>query len=527
MFIDRPSGHHTVAPASDRCPVSTPLTVPRTYPDRRAWLHLVNELRRIDEGLAPKAVLVLVLASYWMIVLDISIVITALPQIHHALGFSSPALSWVQNAYLLTFGGLLLLGARAGDLLGRRRLLIVGLGLFTVGSLAVGAAQSQGWLIAARAVQGVGAALLAPSTLALLQTTFAEGPGRTRAAADYAAAAGVAATVGIVVGGMFAGWLSWRAGFFINGPIGVAVMIAAPRFLPETERRPARLDATGAVTSTVGMTALVYGIVHSADTGWTDPVTLIAVAVAAVALTVFVANERRAPQPIMPLRLFASRERRGAYAGRLLFLGAMVPFWFFTTQYLQGVDGYSPVRAGLAFLPVTVVNFVAAMAVPWLTRRFGNAALLTGGLAVSLIGMAWPSRLAAGTPYLTGIALPMMLIGAGQGGTLGPLTDAGIAGVAREDAGAAGGVTNAAHQLAGSLGLGILVAVFAAANSATLHGSELLAHRIAAALTAGAGLLAVALLVTLFVRPAMRSTSATTRHCETKRNVTVVHRSRT
>jgi EmrB/QacA subfamily drug resistance transporter len=452
-------------------------------------------------AIRTQAVLAIVLVSYTMIVLDISIVITALPKIHYALGFSATALSWVQNAYLLAFGGLLLLGARAGDVVGRRRMFIIGLGLFTLASVAVGTAQSEAWLIAARAVQGVGAAILAPSTLALLQTSFREGPERTRAVAYYAAVAGVAATVGLVVGGMFAGWLSWRVGFFINAPIGIAMMLAAPRYLPETERRRGRLDVPGAASSTLGMVALVYGIVRSVDTGWADPTTLATVAGGLLLLAAFVAIERRAPRPIMPLRLFSSRQRAGAYAARLLFLGAMAPFWFFTTQFLQSVAGDSPVRAGLAFLPVTLVNFAAAMAVPRLTRRFGNANLLVGALAISTIGMAWLGQLSAGSPYLTGIALPMILLGAGQGGALGPLTAAGIAGVTPEDAGAAGGVTNVAHQIGGSLGLAVLVAVFAAAGSDTLHGTALLAHRISAALTAGAGLLALALVVALIVRP--------------------------
>src|SRR3954469_2094763 len=229
-------------------------------------------------------VLAIILSSYTMIVLDISIVITGLPQIDASLGFSATGLSWIQNAYLLAFGGLLLLGARAGDLFGRRRIFIVGLGVFTLASVAVGAAQSEAWLIAARAIQGVGAAILAPSTRALLQTSFDEGPERTRAVSYYAAVAGVAATVGLVVGGIFAGLLSWRVGFFINAPIGVALMLAAPRHLPETERRPGRLDAAGAVTSTLGMTALVYGIVRSADAGWTDALTLATLAAGVVLL---------------------------------------------------------------------------------------------------------------------------------------------------------------------------------------------------------------------------------------------------
>jgi predicted MFS family arabinose efflux permease len=278
-------------------------------------------------------------------------------------------------------------------------------------------------------------------------------------------------------------------------------MLAAPRYLPETERRAGQADAAGAASSTLGMVALVYGIVRSADEGWSDIITLVSVAAGVLLLTLFIANERGAGQPIMPLRLFASRERAGSYAARLLFLGAMAPFWFFTTQFLQSVAGYSPVEAGVAFLPVTLVNFAAAMAVPRLTRRFGNPTVLVGGLLVSAIGMLWLSRLSADTSYVTGIALPMLLIGAGQGGALGPLTAGGFAGVAPEDAGAAGGVTNVAHQLGGSLGLAVLVAVFAAADSTTLQGSALLAHRISAALAVGALMLALALAIALVVRP--------------------------
>ena len=201
------------------------------------------------------AVLAMILVSYLMIVLDVSIVITGLPEIRQDLGFSPAGLSWVQNAYLLAFGGLLLLGARAGDLLGRRRMFITGVTLFTTASLLVGVAQSEAWLMAARALQGAGAAILTPSTLALLQTSFAPGPERTRAISYYAAVAGVGATLGLVLGGMFAGWLSWRVGFLVNVPIGIALAVAAPRVLPETERRAGRLDNAGALSSAVAMSA--------------------------------------------------------------------------------------------------------------------------------------------------------------------------------------------------------------------------------------------------------------------------------
>jgi len=448
-------------------------------------------------------VLAIILVSYFMIVLDISIVITGLPKIQESLTFSPTGLSWVQNAYTLAFGGLLLLGARAGDILGRRRMFIAGLALFTAASLGVGIAQSAAWLIAARALQGVGAAILAPSTLALLTTNFREGPERTRALAYYAAVAGVGASVGLVLGGIVADWLSWRVGFFINVPIGIALMLGAQRYLGESERRSGEFDVAGALTSTLGVTAVVYGLVRSASTGWSDRVTVAALTAGVVLLALLVLNEWRAKRPIMPLRLFASRERVGAYAARVLYLGAMMGFWFFTTQFLQRVLGYGPFAAGLAFLPTTIPNFAAAMMVPRLTRRFGNARLLAGGLTLTLVGMAWLSRVSADSSYLIGVALPMILIGIGQGAVLGPLTVAGVAGVRPEDAGAASGLVNVTHQLGGSLGLSILVVVFAAAASGPVDAPELLAHRIAAAVTAGTAMLvlAVVVVVALIVRP--------------------------
>ena len=445
----------------------------------------------------PLAMLVLILAGYLMIVLDIAIAITALPEIHTSLGFSDTGLSWVQNAYMLAFGGLLLLGARSGDILGRRRMFIVGIALFTVASLGVALAPSAVWLVAVRALQGAGGAILAPSTLALLTANFPEGRERTRAVAYYGAVAGVGASLGLVLGGVLTTWISWRVAFLINVPIGIAIMLAAPKYLAESDRRPGRFDLAGAISSTLGMTALVYGIVNSATAGWGDPVTLTALITGVILLAFFVLNEWRAEQPIMPLRLFASRERTGAYAARILFLGAMLGFWFFITQFLQVVDNFSPLEAGLAFFPMTVANFVVAVTVPQLTRRFGNPRVLAGGLAITLVGMFWLSRISADIPYISGIALPMILIGAGQGASLGPLTASGIAGVTKEDAGAASGLVNVAHQLGGSLGLGILVTVFATAGSSTMDPSALLAVRVAASLTAGTLMLALALVIVI------------------------------
>ena len=460
--------------------------------------------------MAPRSsMLAIILGSYLMIVLDISIIINALPRIHHALGFSATGLSWVQNAYTLTFGGLLLLGARAGDLFGRRRMFVAGIALFTLASAVGGAAESATWLLAARAAQGAGAAIAAPSTLALLMTSFPEGRERTRAVAYYAAVAGGGGSVGLVLGGILTSWVSWRLGLFVNVPVGIALLVAAPRVLGETERQTGEFDLSGALTSTLGMFALVYGIVRAGSAGWGDRFTVASLVGGLLLLAAFVLNERRAQQPITPLRLFASRERVGAYVARVLFVGAMFGQFFFLTQYLQVVQGFSPIEAGVAFLPLTLVMFAFTNVVPSLVARYGNTRVLGAGILVAFAGMAWLSRLGPDTPYLTGVAVPMAVLAAGAAAAFTPLTTAGVAGVASEDAGAASGLVNAAHQLGGSLGLGLLVTVFASAlpptgahrTAAPAH-AHALAHAISTSLTAGAGMLGIALAIVLvLVRP--------------------------
>jgi EmrB/QacA subfamily drug resistance transporter len=447
------------------------------------------------------AILAIILVSYVMIVLDTSIVLTGLPSIHRDLGFTDSGLAWVQSAYTLTFGGFLLLAARAGDIVGRRRMLVLGLAVFTLASLMIGMAPSPTWMVGARAVQGLGAAILAPSTLALLQTTFTDGAERTRAVSYYSAVAGIAASVGLVLGGVLVDWLSWRVGFFINLPIGIAMIWAALRYIHESPRSRGHFDAVGALASTAGMSALVYGLIRSASAGWGDSATQGAVAGGILLLIAFIFNERHAAQPIMPLRLFAVPARAAAYGARLLFLGAMIGFFFFTTQYLQTVLAYRPAITGLAFLPMTTVNFAVALQVPRFTPRFGNGRLLAAGLAICAVGMAWLSQVSSSHNYVLAVALPMVLIGIGQGLTLSPLTAAGIMGVPAPDAGAASGVVNVAHQLGNSLGLAALVAVAAyGADAAT--GTTLLLHRVNTALTCSAGLLVLALLlVAAFIFP--------------------------
>ncbi|WP_084644870.1 MFS transporter [Oceanobacter kriegii] len=438
------------------------------------------------------AVLAIVLSCYLLIIVDISIVITGLPEIQQDLGFSSTTLSWVQNIYTLAFGSLLLLGARSGDLLGRRRMLMIGLTLFALSSLVIGMASSPAMMLIGRAVQGAGAAILAPATLALLSVYFPEGPQRVKALAWYAATAGIGSSLGLVLGGLLAGWLSWRVGFFINAPFGLLLILAAWKVLDETDTHDGTFDLGGAVTSTLGMSALVFAIVHSSTAGWGDIYTLIALTAALLLLSLFVVIEANHHHPLLPLRLFESSERVVAYLARMLFLGSMVSFLFFSTQFMQGVLDFTPVEAGFAFLPFTVLTFVASTQVPRLTRRFGNSQVALMACVVLAIGMGWLALLDEHSDYWSGLALPMLLIGLGNGAVLGPLTIAGVSGVNKQDAGAASGVVNVAHQLGGTLGLSILVVVFAAAGSGLPDGHHKLAHQLAAGLDGSFVMLIVA-----------------------------------
>lgn len=471
-------------------------------------LRRADARRTANAGAAnPAMVLAIILGCYLMVVLDASVVITALPDIRTDLGFSPASLSWVQNIYALAFGGLLLLGARAGDLLGRRQVFVIGITIFTAASMLGGLAQSETWLLAARAIQGVGAAIAAPSTLALLTISFPEGSERTRAIALYSAVASAGASIGLILGGMLTTWISWRWSLFINVPIGVVLVSLAPRYLPETERHTGEFDIGGAATSTLGMSALVYGLVRAAETSWGDSVALLSFALAAVMLATFVAIEKRAPQPITPLRLFKSRERVGAYATRLLMVGAMFGMFFYLTQFLQGAEGYSALKAGVAFLPVTLTIFAMVKVVPKLLGRVGPFPVLIGGLTLALIGLVWLSRITAGTDYWTGIALPMLLVGGGMGLAFTPLTQAAMQGVDNHDAGAASGLVNVFQQLGSTIGIGALVTVFAAASEGT--GAKALIEGVPSTIAVSAGLIALALVVALaLMRPLTAGSAA-------------------
>ena len=315
--------------------------------------------------------LAIVLCAQLMIILDATVVNIALPGIASGLHLSATGLSWVLNSYSLTFGGLLLLGGRAGDILGRRRVFLAGLALFTLASLAGGLAASAPELLAARAFQGVGAALATPATLATIVASVPEGKARTRALALFTGVITGGASLGLVLGGLITQWASWRWVFFVNVPVGIAVLIAGPRFLPESARQRGKFDLQGAAASTAGVAALVFAFIRAASSGWGDPLTLAAFGLAAILLVVFVLTEATTAQPVTPLRLFADRTRAAAYVARVLIVGAMFGTFFFLAQFIQDVLGFSPVRAGLAFLPMTVALFGVSRLAPRLMGRFG------------------------------------------------------------------------------------------------------------------------------------------------------------
>jgi EmrB/QacA subfamily drug resistance transporter len=409
-------------------------------------------------GHHPALALAVIAASQLMIVLDISIVNIALPQIQQALSFSTTSLSWVVNAYTLTFGG------RAGDILGRRRVFISGIVLFTLASFLGGLATSAGWLLAARALQGVGAAIASPTALALITTNFAEGRERNRAFGVFAAVAGSGGAIGLIAGGMLTSWLSWRWVLFVNVPIGVLLALAAPLYISESEPQPGRFDLGGALASTLGMTALVYGFIRAAQEGWSDPGTLGSFVAAVVLLGVFFSIETRTRQPITPLHMFGDRNRAGSYAVMLALAAALFGMFFFLTLFVQDVLGYSPLRAGLAFLPVSAAIIVAAHAASRALPRLGPKPLMVTGALLSVIGLAWLTQVSVTSGYVDGILGPMLLFGLGMGLLVVPLTVLAVSGVDRRESGAASSLLSVAQQVGGSLGLSILVTVFGTAS---------------------------------------------------------------
>jgi EmrB/QacA subfamily drug resistance transporter len=416
--------------------------------------------------------LLVIATAQLMVVLDASIVNVALPHIQRALGFSGEGLEWVINAYALAFGGLLLLGGRAGDLLGRRRVFVTGILLFSAASLAGGFATTQAWLLAARAVQGAGAAITAPTALALVTTTFTEGPPRNRAMGVYGAMSVTGGVVGLIAGGLLTTYASWRWVLFVNVPIGIAVALAAPRVLGETRGHRGRFDLPGAITGTGGLAALVYGLSSAAASPdgvshWGDAKVVVSLAAAVVLLLAFAAVEMRSGHALLPLRLLRSRDRSGAYLVMLCVGTALFGMFFFLTVYVQAVWGYSPLRTGVAYLPMMVAIMAMSASSAQLVTRTGARPLLLAGSAAATGGMFWLSRIGEHSHYASGLLGPTLVTGAGLGMLFMPLSVIALSRVQAEVAGAASSLLNTGQQVGGSIGLAVLgtVAWTAVANS--------------------------------------------------------------
>ena len=412
----------------------------------------------------PGIALTVIAACQLMVVLDATIVNIALPHIQGALEFSTTDLTWVVSAYTLTFGGLLLLGGRAGDILGRRRVFMTGILLFIAASLLGGLAQEPWQLLAARALQGVGGAIASPTALALITTTFAEGPARNRAFGVFAAVSAGGGAVGLLAGGMLTEWLNWRWVLFVNVPIGILIAVLTPVYIGESARHPGRFDLMGALTSTLGMASLVYGFIRAAEDGWRDSLTLAAFGTAMVLLATFVFVEMRAAEPITPLKMFADRNRSGTYVIMLSLAAAMFGMFFFIVLFVQNVLLYTPIEAGLAFLPVTFAIAIGAGLSQRFLPIFGPKPFMVTGSTLVTLGLAWQTFITPDSSYVGGVLGPMLVFGFGMGLNFVTLTLTAVSGVAPHEAGAASGLLNTTQQVGGSLGLSILTTVFGSAS---------------------------------------------------------------
>ncbi|WP_413102415.1 MFS transporter [Streptomyces sp. Inha503] len=408
-------------------------------------------------------------AAQFMVVLDVSVVNVALPSIQTALGFDAVGLQWVVGGYALAFAGFLLLGGRLADLYGRRRAFQWGLVLFACSSLAGGLATTPGLLIAMRAAQGLGAAVLAPATLTILTTTFAEGPGRTRALATWTAVSSAGGAAGNLIGGVLTDTLTWRSILLINLPIGAAAVLAAARLLPadSARRKTGKLDLPGAALATLGVSALVHGVTQAGTLGWRAPTALTGLALGVVALAGFAVVEARyATAPLLPPSLVRMRPVWAGNAVMLLAGGCFIPMWYFLSLYMQDELHYGALATGVGFLPHTLAGIAAARLAPAAMRHTGTRTLIVGSALLSAAGFAWQSRIGVDSGYLEGLLGPAVVMSAGMGLLITPITATVTSGIPAQEAGAASGLMNATRQIGGALGLATLVTVAAATSSA-------------------------------------------------------------
>ena len=419
-------------------------------------------------------VLLVVSTAQCIVILDSTVVNVALPSIQSSLGFSRESLQWVINAYVLTFGGCLLLGGRAADLLGRRRVLMTGVVLFTLASLACGLAQSPGWLIAARAVQGLGAAIVSPAALSVITSTFPEGPERNRALSVWATIASAAAALGVLVGGVITTTLGWEWVFYVNVPVGAVAVIAGLRVLPESRDETAgtSYDVAGAAAVTLGLSLLVYVIVRADSLGWTSAATIGLFAAAVALLAGFTQIERRARSPLLPLAVFRLRNLSAANGVQLMVGGALTASFYFLALYFQQVLGYSALETGLAYLPLTGGMIVAAALAAKAVARFGVLPVLICGLAIVAAALLLLAQLTPTGHFLPDVLPTMLVFAVGLGLTWVPVTIAAMQGVPKRYAGLASGLYNTSYQLGSALGLAILSALAAWRSTRLLAGGH-------------------------------------------------------
>jgi len=416
--------------------------------------------------------LAVIATAQLMVVLDATIVNVALPHIQTALGFSGSNLEWVVNAYALAFGGLLLLGGRSGDLLGRRRIFIFGILLFSLASLLGGFATTQEWLLGARVLQGIGGAFAAPTALSLIAVTFPEGQPRNRAMGVYAAMSVAGGAVGLIAGGLLVQYLDWRWVFWVNVPIGLLVAFFATRVLPESERRRGAFDLPGAITGSLGLASLVYGLSSAATSPngvshWGDTKVIVSLVASVVLLVAFGFIEVRSKHALVPMRVLRNRNRTGAYLIMLCVGTALFGMFFFLTVFVQSVWGYSALGTGIAYLPMITMVMVASGIASQLVSRIGARPLLLAGTAIATGGMFWLSRITENSHYASGLLGPMLVTALGMGLTFVPLSLVALAKVANNDTGVASSLLNTGQQVGGAIGLAILgtVAWSAVANS--------------------------------------------------------------
>jgi EmrB/QacA subfamily drug resistance transporter len=420
----------------------------------------------------PWIVLVLVCLAQFMVILDATIVNVALPSIQTDLGMSDANLQWIVNAYALLFGGFLLLGGRAGDLIGRKRVFLAGVVLFTLASLFCGLAQSETQLIIARGVQGLGAALVSPAALSIVTTTFREGAERTKAMGVWAAIAVGGGAVGLLLGGILTDTLSWPWIFFVNVPVGIATLVLSLRLVPESKDAAAHksFDLAGAVTVTGGLIALVYGIVRSNQSGWGSAEVIFFLGLAAVLLVAFVVIESRSAEPLVRLSIFSVRTVRGANAAMFLVACGLFAMFFFNTLFLQRVLGYSALEAGVAFLPFTAGIIIGAGLSQKLLPMLGAREVPLIGLTLAIAGLLLFLRLEPGSEYLVDILPGIMLTSIGMGLTFVPVTLIATSGIPDGDAGLASGLFNTSQQIGGALGLAVLSTIATNKTTGVIEG---------------------------------------------------------